>query len=350
MPLFRASQLERLGTEIFAAVGAPNDIAERVARSLVLANLCGHDSHGVMRIPAYITLVQDGTISPAARPSTISETNTTATVDGNWAFGAVTAQYATRLGMEKARPAGVAAVCAVRSNPIGRLGEYTEIAAREGMVAMLFNSAFDGGLVAPYGGAERVLTTNPISFAVPAGDGQPVVADIATSAVAEGKLQVARAKGLPVPTGAILDRNGNPSTDARDFYEGGVILPFGGHKGYVLSAVIELLSKHLAGAEKVSKPGLTFGLVMVVIDVAAFRPLDEFLSAVDTTLSTIRRTTPAPGFTEVMAPGDPERRARAERKEKGIVLPDETWQRLRETADRLCVVLPEPQELTSLKE
>src|SRR5512146_2202477 len=108
MPLFRASQLERLGTEIFVAVGAPIEVAERVSRSLVLANLCGHDSHGVMRIPSYVALVEDGTISPAARPSTISETDTTATVDGNWAFGAVTAHYATLLGMEKARSARVA--------------------------------------------------------------------------------------------------------------------------------------------------------------------------------------------------------------------------------------------------
>jgi len=286
--------------------------------------------------------VENGTIDPAARPSVIAETPTTATVDGNWSFGAVTARYVTRLAIEKARHSHVSTVAAVRCNHIGRLGEYTELAAAEGIVAMLMNSAFDGGLVAPFGGVERVLTTNPISFGLPAGEDSPVVADIATSAIAEGKLQVARAKGEEIQYGCILDRDGNPSTNPGAFYDGGVILPFGGHKGYVLSAVIEMLSKHLAGAERVARPGLTFGLVMVAIDVEAFRPLEEMRAAVDGTRDLIRKTRPAPGFQEVLSPGDPERRVRSERTIRGIAVPEETVRTLAETASRLGVTMPVP--------
>jgi LDH2 family malate/lactate/ureidoglycolate dehydrogenase len=342
MPVFSASQLENLATAVFVATGAPADLAEQVSRSLVLANLSGHDSHGVIRIPAYVAMIGDGTTDPAARPDILSETPTTARVDGNRAFGAVTAHFVTRLAIAKARQSHVAAISAVRCSHIGRLGEYTEIAASEGVVAMLVTSAFDGGLVAPYGGVERVLTTNPISFGLPAGEDSPVVADIATSAIAEGKLQVARAKGQNVPPGCILDRDGNPSTNPLDFYDGGMILPFGGHKGYVLSAIVEMLSKHLAGAEMVSAQGLTFGLVMVAIDVSAFRPLDEMRTAVDATRDLIRQTKPAPGFQEVMSPGDPERRARLQRGRDGIDVPDDTVRALRETAERLGVVMPNP--------
>jgi uncharacterized oxidoreductase len=317
-------------------------VAEGVAKSLVLSNLSGHDSHGVLRIPSYVATVDDGTVEPGARPSILTETETTAVVDGNWAFGPATAHYATQLAIEKARAAHVAVISAIRCAHIGRLGEYTELAAREGMVALLVNSGFDGGLVAPYGGSERILTTNPISFALPAGDDSPVVADFATSAVAEGKLRVARATGTPVAPGAILDRDGNPSTDARDFYDGGVMLPFGGHKGYVLSVIIELLGQHLAGAEKHQKPGLHFGLAMMVFDVSVFRPLEEFQAVIDGRLDQIRTSRPATGFEKVMAPGDPERRARVERTEKGILLPEDTVQKLRDTAQRFGVPMPAP--------
>ena len=342
MPVFSPFQLEELATNIFAAVGAPPDIAAHVARSLVTSNLMGHDSHGVLRIPSYLEAVERGTCVPAARPTISKEGPTTANVDGNWAFGQVTAHFATRVAIEKARSAGVAAVSMVRCNHIGRLGEYTEMAAREGMVAFMAGATYNAGPVAPYGGAERVLGTNPIAFGVPGPGDDPVVADIATSVAAEGKLRVARAKHQPVPPGTILDREGNPSTNPEDFYSGGVLLPMAGHKGYVLSVAVDLLGGYVGGGEKLAERGISFGNLLVVVDISAFRPLEEFKEAAGTRLRRIKEAKPAPGFAEVMLPGEPERRAMRERLKSGITLPEDTHVQLGEIAARLGVSMPEP--------
>ncbi len=341
MPVFSAQQLEELTAGVFAAVGAPTDIAQHVAHSLVVSNLMGHDSHGVLRIPSYLEAIDKGTCVPAARPEVSKETPTTAVVDGNWAFGQVTAHHAARIAIEKARSAQVAAVSVVRCNHIGRLGEYTEMAAREGMVAFMVGGTFNSGPVAPFGGAGRVLGTNPIAFGVPA-DGAPVVADMATSVTAEGKLRVARAKHQPVPPGTILDREGNPTTDADDFYNGGFLLPMAGHKGYVLSVIVDLLGGYMGSGEKLATKDISFGNLLVVINVAAFRPVEEFEAAAGERLKQIKGVKPAPGFSEVMLPGEPERRNLKQRTEEGILLPEDTYLKLGEVAAKLGVVMPDP--------
>ncbi|MHB0870034.1 MAG: Ldh family oxidoreductase [Chloroflexota bacterium] len=341
MPLFSPSQLELFTSEVFRAVGTPDDIAQHVARSLVVSNLMGHDSHGVIRIPSYLEAIEAGTCVPSARPAVQEETATTALVDGRWAFGQITASVAAKLAIEKARTAQVAAACIVRCNHIGRLGEYTEMAAREGMVAFMVGGTFNGPAVTPYGGATRVMGTNPISIAVPTAD-DPVVADIATSVAAEGKLRVARAKKQPLPPGVILDKDGNPSTDAEDFYAGGVLLPFGGHKGYVLSVIVDLLGRHLGGGETLVTEYISFGNLLVVLNVEAFRPLMEYQSAVGKRLQEIKGVKPAPGFDEVMLPGEVERRAWAKREREGIVLPEDTYTALRGIAEGRGVPMPTP--------
>lgn len=342
MPVFSAPQLERLSAQIFASVGAPTDIAEHVAHSLVVSNLMGHDSHGVLRIPSYLEAIDKGTCVPAARPALEKETPTTAIVDGSWAFGQITAHYAAKVAIEKARSAQVAAVSVVRCNHIGRLGEYTEMAAREGMIAFMVGGTFNGGAVAPFGGAGRVLGTNPIAFAVPDASGEPVVADIATSVTAEGKLRVARAKHQPIPPGTILDREGNPSTDAEDYYNGGVLLPMAGHKGYALSVIVDLLGQYVGGGEKLVTKDVSFGNFLVAVNVAAFRPVEEFEAAVGERLKKIKGVKPAPGFSEVMLPGEPERRNRKQRTEAGVALPEDTSLQLREIAGKLGVAMPDP--------
>jgi LDH2 family malate/lactate/ureidoglycolate dehydrogenase len=342
MPVFSASQLERLSTQIFTSVGAPSDIAEHVARSLVMSNLMGHDSHGVLRIPSYLEAIDKGTCVPAARPTTGRETPTTAIVDGNWAFGQVTAHYAARVAIEKARSTQVAAVSVVRCNHIGRLGEYTEMAAREGMLAFMAGGTFNAGPVAPFGGAGRVLGTNPIAFSLPGAEGEPLVADIATSVAAEGKLRVARAKHQPVPPGTILDKDGNPSTNPEDFYNGGVLLPMAGHKGYVLSVIVDLLGRYVGGGEKLITADISFGNLMVVVNVAAFRPLEEFEAAVGERTKQIKGVKPAPGFSQVLLPGEIERRTREQRIQEGISLPEDTYLQLQGIADRLGVEMPDP--------
>jgi len=340
MTPYRPDALERLAAGILQAVGAPQDVAEQVARSLVQSNLLGHDSHGVLRIPRYVEAVEKGTILPDARPALIRETATTATVDGRWAFGQLTAGYATQVAMAKARGGQTAAVSMVRCNHIGRLGEYTELAARQGLVAFMAGANFGRGATAPHGGSARVLGTNPVSFALPAGETGPVVVDFATSATAEGKLSVARSKGLPVAPGILLDRQGRPSTNPDDFYQGGALLPFGGHKGYGLSVIADLLGRYLSGAERWATDQVTFANLIVAIDVEAFRPLPEYRERVDRRLDEIRAVPPAPGFEEVLIPGEPERRARARRMETGIALPDDTRESLQALAARLHVPMP----------
>ncbi len=340
MPLYSADQIEKLSAGIFKAIGAPPDIAEHVAHSLVESNLMGHDSHGVLRIPSYLEAVEQGTTVPAARPSIVSETDTTAQVDGNWAFGQISAHFATTVAIEKASAHQVSAVSISRCTHIGRLGEYTEMAAKEGMFAFMVGGTFNAGPVAPFGAASRVLGTNPLSFALPGPNDEAVVADIATSVAAEGKLRVARAKGVSVAPGTILDKDGNPTTDPNDFYAGGVLLPFGGHKGYVLSVMADLVSRHIASAEKTAVSGISFGHFLVVVNVEAFRPLAEFDEAVSSRLGEIKSAKAAPGFTEVLLPGEVERRTHAKRAAEGIVLPDDTVQRLSEIAAKYNLAMP----------
>jgi len=341
MPVFSASQLEPLASGIFRGAGAPADIADRVAHSLVVSNLMGHDSHGVLRIPSYLEAIEKGTCVPSARPTTQEETATTARIDGNWAFGQITAHYATEVAIDKAVGAGVAAVTFLRCNHIGRLGEYTEQAARGGMVAFMVGGTFNGGAVTPYGGAGRVMGTNPIAFGVPAGEEGPVVTDMATSVVAEGKLRVARAKHVPLAPGVIVDKDGNPSIDAEDYYAGGMLLPFGGHKGYGLSVVVDLLGRHLTGGDKLAgDEAVSFGNFMFVVKVDAFRPLAEFQQVVSGRLEQIKSVKKAPGFDEVLVPGEPERRTMAQRERDGITLPEDTVKDLSSLADRYGVAMP----------
>jgi LDH2 family malate/lactate/ureidoglycolate dehydrogenase len=341
MPIYSPDQIEKLSAGIFKAVGAPVDIAEHVARSLVESNLLGHDSHGVLRIPSYLESIEKGTTVPAARPSVLQETETTASVDGNQAFGQISAHFATTVGIEKARAHNVAAVSVTRCNHIGRLGEYTELAARHGMFAFMAGGTYNSGAVAPFGGASRVLGTNPISFALPGGNNEPVVADIATSVAAEGKLRVARAKGQPVAPGTILDKDGNPSTNPNDYYAGGVLLTFGGHKGYVLSVIGDLIARYVSGGELTAPDGISFSNFLVVINLEAFRPLADFEKAVTARLGEIKAAKPAPGFDEVLLPGEPERRTRAKRAEEGIALPDDTVNQLSQIATKYGLSMPE---------
>lgn len=343
MPTYPPDQVVQFATGIFEAVGSPPDIAKRVAVSLVESNLMGQDGHGVARIPIYLEDVEKGTTVPTARPSVLSETETTAVVDGNWAFGQITAYLATDVAMKKARAHQVAAVAIIRCTHLGRLGEYTEMAAHQGMFAFMAGGNYNAGPVAPYGGASQVLGTNPISFAVPGPNSEPVIVDIATSVTAEGKVRLARANGEAVAPGTILDKNGNPTTDPNDFYAGGCLLPFGGHKGYTLSVIVDLIARLVAGGEKVAVPReLSYGNFLVVVNLAAFRPPTEFIEAVTTRIGEIRSARVAPGFTEVLIPGERGRRTRAKRTIEGIMLPEDTCRRLTELAARYGVPMPEP--------
>ncbi|MHB1416844.1 MAG: Ldh family oxidoreductase [Chloroflexota bacterium] len=343
MQQFKAEQLERAASAIFQAADTPKDIADHVAHSLVQSNLMGHDSHGVIRVPRYVELIKDGMVVPSARPTTSNETSTTAVVNGNWAFGQITARFGAELAIQKAKEMNVGVVGLVEQNHIGRLGEYSGMMAEAGMIGMVVTGGFRPPIcaVAPFGGAARTLGTNPYSFAVPTGqkNGKQdmVLVDFATSVVAEGKLQVARAKGAPLAEGILLNKDGLPTTNANDFYAGGMILPVGGHKGYALALMADMMGAYLAGSDAVGKELNQTGTFMMAINVEAFRPLTEFMAAAGGRVNEIKAIPPAPGFKEVLVPGEPEFRTKAEREREGIGLPEATWEALVKTGQGLGV-------------
>lgn len=325
MPIFSKEILRGVTAAIFRATGAPADLALQVAEVLVDNHLAGHDSHGILRIPEYIRSVQAGEIDPTARPRILEESATSALVSGNWAFGQVTGNFAADLAIEKAKRERVAVLSVVQASHTGRLAAFTERAARRGVVMFMAIGTVNKPTTAPYGGSAPVLGTNPIAFSIPNPAGPPVTLDFATSTIAAGKIKAAKARHEQLPSGAIMDKEGRPTTDPQAFFEGGFLLPFGGHKGYALAVIAELLSGPLAGAD--AYPGITSrsGIFVFAMDAAVFRPQADYAMALSRTLRRIKAVPPGPGFDEVLLPGEPEARARAKRERDGISIPEETW-------------------------
>jgi LDH2 family malate/lactate/ureidoglycolate dehydrogenase len=348
MALFRSERLRELGEAVFRAAGASPENALRVTEALVDANLAGHDSHGVQHIPGYVRSIKEGLIVADARPTVRRETPVTALVAGGWTFGQVTAEYATRCAVAKAQRVGMAAVGVVEVNHVGRLGEYAEIAAREGIVAIVAAGGFaeERGQAVPFGGARAALGTNPIAMGFPTGRGEPMFLDFATTSVAAGKIAVARAKGEPLPEGAIVDREGRPTTDPNAYFEGGALLPFGGHKGYALSMAVEFLGRVVTGSEGFAVEGrggpffARSGTMIVALDPGAFGPVEAYRQRADAAIGRIKAVPPAAGFAEVLVPGEPEQRARLKRRREGVPLPDATWAAIRDCA--VSLGLPDP--------
>ncbi|HWN28605.1 MAG TPA: Ldh family oxidoreductase [Actinomycetospora sp.] len=321
-----AVELERLARRVLEGVGTPAVIAAVVAGSLVGADLAGHGSHGVRRLEPYAAFVRSGQIVPDARATVETAHGATAVVDGHYGFGQPAARVAVDVAAERAAEHGTAIVAVRRCNHVGRLGEYVEALARRGLVASAFCHA--DPTVAPFGGRGRRLGTNPLAWAAPAGDGAPpLVLDWATSASAEGKLAVARARGEQVPPDVLVDAAGAPSTDPQDFYDGGALLPFGGHKGYALSLMIDVVGGLLTGAGAASLPGYdgTNGTVLVAHDVARFTPLAGFTEQVEALRAELHATPPAPGSDGVLLPGEPEEAARRHHLAQGVDVPATTW-------------------------
>ena len=326
--------LSRAATAIFRAVGTPDDIAAFVADSLVGSNLAGHDSHGVIQVPGYVDRIKAGDLVPDARPEVEREGPGIVQVDGAWGFGQYAAHVCMDLAATKARQSQVALVTMTRSNHIGRLGQWAEQAAEMGTIGMIVTSWGGGPFAAtPFGGAGKVLSTNPIAIGMPLEDGSPFVLDFATTAVAEGKLRVARAKQARVPDGWIVDKEGRPTNDPEDFYAGGMLLPFGGHKGFALAMAVELLSIALTGADtEPDERGRFNGAVFVAIDPTAVRPLDDFRRAAAGINARVTGVPPAPGSDGVVIPGQPEARSREARRREGIPVAEATWEAIQATA------------------
>ena len=336
MPQFTSSVLEQYGRDVFTAAGSPPDIADAVARSLVLADLSGHPSHGVMRIPDYVSYIDEGLVDPRVRPSVKQATANAVSVDGHWGFGQITAAEAVAEVVKLAKASGIAMAGMMNCNHVGRVGEWVELAAASDVIAIMTVGGPSDIVTAPFGGAETALSTNPIAAGVPAGSRDPMILDYATSAQAVGKIRIAQARGLPVPENSILDASGNPSTDPEDFFDGGLLLAFGGHKGYALSILVDALGSGLTGSELTDRYH-KLGAVLIGIDPGVFRPRDEYGAAVDGLFDRITGVEPAPGFSEVLIPGEPERRARSEQLATGVEVAPATLQTLLDTAEKLGV-------------
>lgn len=340
-------RLKEFLVALYGAHGVPTDEAEIVAHSQVESNLVGHDSHGVIKTLDYLGRIEKGHIVPGAHFQVESETPTTAVINGNWGFGFVITQRAMDLAIEKAREQGVAAVTIRHQGHIGRLGAYTATAAAQGFIALM---TADSGLgpksAAPYGGRERRLGTNPLSIAIPSGQDGPVCLDMATTAVASGKLQVARQRQQQIPFGWVVDRDGNPTQDPNAYYEGGSILPLGGdqgaHKGYGLSFMVEVLSGLLTGLGFGVDPKGRHndGCFVALFDVERFRPLRDFVTDVDAFVEFLKDTELASGFNEILYPGEVEARRRNITEAGGIEIEETFWRQLADVGRERGVAVP----------
>jgi len=349
MPVLSAKQLRTLGASIFTGLGVPKDDAKLVADLLVDANLTGFDSHGVIRIPIYARGIKMGAVKPGAEVKVVSETTSTAVVDGGWNLGQVVAKYAMKVCIEKARKGVVGMVTARNSHHIGRLNTYAEMAMAEDMIGIV--SVNSNSYVAPYGGKTKQLGTNPLCFAIPSGEEPPMILDMATSVWAQGKIMVYQARGEKLPEGIFMDAEGNPTTDASQYTKGGILRTLGGdiagYKGFGLSLLVEVLTGALTEGgvsnsdEYRSRPFYGGnGIFMMAIDVAQVTDLDAFKRRVDGLLRTTKNSPKAPGYDEILIPGDPERRKKEKLLKDGIFVEDKTWNDLVALAKELKVKIP----------
>jgi uncharacterized oxidoreductase len=348
MPIIRSRELEEFAGALLISGGASAAEAAVVARSLIGANLRGHDSHGVMRIPYYVEFVREGRMHPGVELEVLRETASVLACDGGWGFGQVQAQRLLARLVPKARETGVSCGTLSRSGHIGRVGEYGEIGAAEGLVTIaVVNTHGAAQRVAPPGGKRPLLGTNPLCIGVPTA-AEPIVLDFGTSAVAEGKVRSYRIAGKSCPPGWLLDPDGRPTTDPNQLYGDppGSLLPMGGdqaYKGFGLGLVIDMLAGGLSGgwcSRPNPEPPLGNDAVFVLLDPSHFGGIEHFLREVTGVASYIRSCPTAENVKEILLPGDPERRALAERGRNGIPIDDGNWKQLKTLADRLGVPVP----------
>jgi uncharacterized oxidoreductase len=303
--------------------------------------LVGHDSHGVILIPSYVERIKVGHIVPGAPFKIVQESPSTTVIDGHWGFGFVVNERAMQLTIEKAKTTNVAAATVYRQSHVGRLGAYPLMAAQAGMIGIATaDSGRSPKAVAPFGGREARLGTNPIAIAVPSDLPGPLCLDMATSAVAVGKLTLAQARGEKIPLGWIVDKDGKQTTDPARFRPGGALLPLGGTEGYKgsgLAVIVEILCGLLTGLGFGVEPTGRHndGCFLAVFKVDAFRPLAEFKREVAEFARYLKDTPLSEGSTGVFYPGEVEYLREQERRKDGIEIEDATWTTLRKLAAEL---------------
>ena len=343
MPTFQPETLRQIGYQLFEAAGCTPEDTRAVVDHLIESNLFGHDSHGAIRFYEYARAIRDGRFQPGATPEIISDNPCAAVVDAHGALGQVGATFAMNLAIEKARQYGISTVTLRNTSHIGRAGAYPLIAARSKMMGLAFvNAGRLGYQIAPFGGIDGRLSTNPIAFAAPRQEADPILVDMTTSVVAEGKVRVAINQGVQVPDGWLIDGQGNPTTEPNDFRAEppGAILPMGGvvaYKGYGLSFVVELLGGTLSGqgcaaGERVM---VSNGVLFTVYNIEHFTDLNTYYDEVEALIQHVKSSRLASGFKEILVPGEPEFRSAQRREVEGIGIDETTWTAICEEARAL---------------
>jgi uncharacterized oxidoreductase len=343
VPKLHHKELLDFSEILLATGGMPLEDARLVARLLVRAELRGYPGHGVTRVPQYLSFIRHGTIDLGEKPKILREGKTTAVIDGNHYIGQVVANKGMQLAIKKAKEHGAGLVTIRRAGHSGRLADYMEMAADEGTIGMGTVSV-GSGTTALYGGMERVSGTNPMAFGIPARNGRHILIDFATASMSMGEIQKRVAKKDKLPDGAMLDGYGNPTNDFKAFRgpPRGVFLPFGGYKGSGIALVTEILGGILSGngpsKDWWDKGGHGVnGVFLQAFAVEEFQPLDQFLDKVDEFIAFVKSTKPAPGFKEILLPGEHARSNEQRQIRDGLEVDETTWAELKELANELGV-------------
>lgn len=310
--------------KVLRLVGTPEDLAQSVADSLVKAQECGHTSHGIMRLTEYVEFVKNGQVIPSAQPKLSSERGAVLTIDGHWGWGQIACKLAVELVVERALNLGIASAAINSCNHIGRLGEYVEMISNRSLVALMFCNS--GANVAAFGGKTRLFGTNPFAAAIPSEEGD-IVIDFATAGTAEGKLRVAHLNGDKVLSGLLLTRDGKPTIDPSAFYDGGALLPFGGHKGYCLSLLIDLLGGSLSGIHPAMTTSYNHGngTVLIAMNPDFFVGRENFAQDILEAKKVIKKSPPVDMNSPILLPGELEEKSRHANQEF-IEIPSKNWE------------------------
>ena len=354
-PIFHHQQLWQLAVDIFLKINCPKQDAELAADVLLNADLRGIDSHGLARLSGYVRLWEANRINTNPNVKIVHETPSTAVVDGDGGLGLVVAPKAMAIAIEKATKVGTGWVAVKNSNHFGIAGHHAMMALQHDMIGMSMTNA--SPLVAPTFSVERLLGTNPICVAIPAGEQPPFVADFATTTAANGKLEILQRKNQDAPEGWIQKKDGSISTNANELKDGGALLPLGGdrehgsHKGFCLGAWVDIFSAVLSGANygpwvppfvsflapPADPVGDGIGHFFGAMRVDAFRPVDDFKHHMDNWISRFRAAKTIAGQDHLIIPGDPERESEIERRKSGIPLNEKVLEDLQALSKKLGV-------------
>ncbi len=333
MHTIKDDRLRQLVTAIFAKAGCNADEAALIGRRLTDANLVGHDSHGVVRVPAYVRWLGEGKVFANRHIRIVTESDGFAVIDGQRGFGQVIGGEAMDVGIAKAKKVGVAMIGLRHVHHLGRIGDWAEHCAAQGIISVHFvNGVHLGWIVAPFGGMQRRMTTNPFCCGMPVEGGEPIILDMATSKVAEGKVQVARNKGVEVPPGCLITSTGEETRDPNALYADppGALQAFGDHKGYGLAVFCDLIAGALSGGgcnhEGYANTGSVLNnMTSFLIDPRRVVDAGAANSEVTQFVDWLKSSAPREANGEVLVPGEPERRTRAMRRAEGIPIDDTTW-------------------------